>query len=441
MEEIFESDYFTVEFDKASECSVLTWKKYDAVDNFRTPLMKAADIVRRHHGDVLIVDRTINPDVSEKDRKWVSKIFVSALKQSGCKKVIVVAKDNVKLTEYPFDVISRKFDLEIVASREEAIKIVAPEAKMSVKEALAFMGLPSDANTYAIDEKFWQMSKNIRHEGGDDCDAKLDELSEVYDIASGRRGSRDRALAARNRKKQFFGKTAGEWKTHFSYAWPKYVAIIVIILVAGNLIYNMFIKPKVDSGIVSIGHFSYTGEYYEKLLMEDMGYKNAYVNTADVVVPNDEGMASGAYAEQSADSMLIAQPNLLITDSLTTPYYFSACVDMTETYEFLKANLTESKFSKLEPMYLSEREYYYMVMKNDEATGFVDPSLAENIAIYNPNPIMIGIKVEDPEYMEAMGYDCYWQNKSVRLVFTIYSESRSYEESQQVLLRLLRDTL
>ena len=443
MEDIYYSDYFSVEFDKDSECALLVWKKYEAVDNFRTPLMKACDMIRKHQSDVLIIDRTINPNVADKDKKWVSTVFVSALKKSGCKKIIIVGeKKDFDLSSYPYDVLKKKFDSEFAESSDLALASLTPENKMSVKEALDYMGLPHDATPYVIDEKFWQMSKNIRAAGGDDYEAKLDELSEVYDIASGRKISRDKALAARNRKKKYFGKTADEWKTHFSYSWFKYLLILLGVFMAGSLIYNMFIKPRIDCGIVSVGHFACDGKYYEQLLLEEMGFKNAYVNTADVVVPNDEGQMSAAYAEQSADSMLVSKPNILITDSKTTPYYFSACADMTNTYEMLRENLVENKFDKLVPVYLSEREFYYMIMTYEYETGYGEAFTSADLAQYNPEQIMIGIMVEDPEYMGAMGYDCYWlEDDEIRLVFSVYTESINAADSDKILLKIFNDTL
>lgn len=441
MEEIFDSKYFTVEFDKESESAVLTWKEYDEVDNFRTPLMKAADIVRRHKGEVLIIDRTFTPNVSDKDQLWVKKIFVKALKQSGCQTVIVVSAEDYDLNKYPFDIVSKKFELKIVKSRKEAINLVAPEASMTVEQALEYMGLPKDANSYAIDEKFWQMSKNIRSKGGDDYEAKLDELSEIYDIASGRKGSRDKALAARNRKKKYFGKTSDEWRTHMSYSWLKYLAIILVVVVLGNLVYHMFIKPKIDCGIVSIGHFSSEDEYYEDLLLKKMGFKNAYVNSCDVVVPNDEGASAAAYSEQSADAMLTSEPNLMITDTKTTIYYFTCCKDMTDTYNMLKDVLPEASFNKLKPVYASEREYYYLIQKQEIEAGLYEQSDAESLAAYSSDPIMIGIEVDDPDYMSAMGYTSFWKDDSVRLVFSIYFESRSVQDSQNILTRIFKETL
>lgn len=442
MEEIFDSDFFTVEFDKVAECAILTWKKYEAVDSFRTPLMKAADMVRRHNGDVLIIDRTINPQVADKDKQWVGKIFLTALKQSGCHKIIVVAPESeYKLNEYPYDVASKKFDLERADSREAAIKILIPEAKMTVAEALAYMDLPADANDYAIDDRFWQMSKKIRAAGGDDYEAKLDELSEVYDIASGRKGARDKALAARNRKKQYFGKTGDEWRTYFSYTWYKYALILLGIILGGNLIYNIFFKPRVDCGVVSIGHFICTSEYYETLLMEEMGYKNAYVNTVDLVVPNAEGQQSGTYAEQSADTMLISEPNIIVTDTVTTPYYFHCFIDMSDTYEFLDSELPDWAMDKLVPVYYSEREYYYRLIEQERDSGINNSMYDTTLGAYDPTPIMVGIMVDDPEYLEAMGYECYWRDDDVRLVFSLFNENDDYQGSQQILLTILKQTL
>ena len=91
--------------------------------------------------------------------------------------------------------------------------------KMTKEEALEYLGLPSDANDFYIDEKFWKLSKQYRGKNDKESEDKLSELSAVYNIACGRRDEALRKADERAKASKFLGKTKDEWKNYFAYSW------------------------------------------------------------------------------------------------------------------------------------------------------------------------------------------------------------------------------
>lgn len=308
---------------------------------------------------------------------------------------------------------------------------------MTVAQAKAYMGLDEDANDFAIDEKFWQMSKVIRRSKDEDAQEKLDDLSTVYDIATGRRDDRRKAAQIRDKKKKFFGKTGDEWLTFFSYSWFKILIIAVVIIVVFNLLYTIFIKPRPDVNVISVGHFAYEGDFYETF-MPELGYKNPYHNAVDIVVPNDEGDRGNAYSEQAAATIFVSEPDLIVTDTHTVKYYFSEFSDISTIYADLREMLTTEQFDCLVPIFCSELEFEQLIYGYEEEElmyeyteeGF-DPSEYDN------TPIMIGIEITDDEFMTKLGYTTGW-DAGDNLVFSMYGSANDPTKTESIILSLLR---
>ena len=122
---------------------------------------------------------------------------------------------------------------------------------MTREEALAYMGLSSDADIKEIDDRFWQMSKKYRGKEDPESIAMEDEISAVYDIASGRRDFRKNEEQQKEAEPKRFGKTKSEWKTYIEYTWYKYVLGIVIAAAVIYLGVSVFTSEKPLSSLAT----------------------------------------------------------------------------------------------------------------------------------------------------------------------------------------------
>ena len=446
MEEIYDSDFYNIRYDKTTNATVLNWKKYGKCDSYRTPLMNCSEIIRKHSGSDLVVGRTCLEGVTENDRKWVNKILFPALLKAGCKRVFFVTDDEGDI--FPYKDASEKFTVVRVKSEEEALSAISKEEggnaspeilAMSKAEAIEYLGLPPDANKFAIDEKFWQLSKNMRLKNDPETEQRLNDLSAAYDIAIGARDERVMKSLQREQAKKYFGKTSDEWRTYFSYTWYKYLIAVVGVLILANVLYYVLIKPRTDSGIVSIGHFIQEGNYYEELLQGEMGYKNPYVNCVDLVVPNDQGQVnSSPYQEQAATTMFYSSPNVLVCDENTAPYYFDQYVDLTDLYGTLRNTLPAESFAKITPFYFSELEYYEMINDYNRKMN-MEENVIEDLSECSTDPVMIGLMVTDKQFYGKLGYENLWPSSEPSLVFGIYNQTADIEASEMMIINIFKD--
>ena len=77
---------------------------------------------------------------------------------------------------------------------------------LSEDEALIYMGLEADADIKEIEDRFWQMSKKYRGKDDPESLAMEDEISAVYDIASGRREVKEQEEYVRQNEPKYFGR-------------------------------------------------------------------------------------------------------------------------------------------------------------------------------------------------------------------------------------------
>ena len=303
--------------------------------------------------------------------------------------------------------------------------------KMTKEEALTYMGLPQDANDFAVDERFWQLSKK-----DPDSEEKLNELSAVYNIACGRR---DEAVAKEEKRageKKFLGKTKDEWKTYISYTWFKALIIVVVVAVAISVIYNAVFKNRYDSAAVAFGHFSIDSvQIEEKLLSEEI--KNPYIANVDIVVPNEMGQTENIYSDQSLAAVMSMDPNVLITDSMTYKYYFSNFADMASIYSDLKLVLPANVYSKIVPVYLSERDAFLFTRDYLKQQDLLDGST--NVNEYDTTPVMIGLMITDKTAITSLGIENGWPDQDPEIIFGVYSNTADYSKAEKMILELFQN--
>lgn len=311
--------------------------------------------------------------------------------------------------------------------------------KMTKAEALKYLGLDEDATTYVIDDKFWQLTKRYRMDSSEEGKKKVEELSSIYDIATGKRDERVEASEKREKAKKYLGKTSDEWINYIQYTWYKYLIAIIIIITCGNLFYQMFFAPRTDVAIVSLGHFYVENEYYDNFL-KGLGYKMPYTGYTNVVVPNDQNQSSEAYSEISATTMWLNNPHIVISDEMTVRYYFANCVDLKNFYNRLADELPFEMYEKLTPVYCSEEEYQELLTAYDIAKGGVVEEDNTN-EHYSSEKILIGLRIDDPEVISSLGYRTLWPDDEPNLIFTIYTQSPNQAESENMLLELFKAVL
>ena len=455
MEEVFDSEAFVLRYDEQTNSCVFTMKTYGNRDDFRTPVMHAVELIKKHKCKSLIVDDACEgfKNINEADLKWIKSIIIPKLRESLCESIYFVVEESEAGTEcsdLPYSLFRDKFKVEKVVSEQFALMMISNHCEvtsssdissMTRAQALEYMGLPANSNDFAIDEKFWKLTKQYRGDNTPEGKQKIADLSTAYDIATGRRDERVLKEQYREEQKKFFGKTGDEWRNYFSYTWYRYLIVAVILLIAANIIYTVVNKPGYDCGYVSIGHFGNDSDYVEKFLVTGLGYENPLVSVVDIVVPNDQGQSQQAYADQTASTLLLSGPNVLVFDEATLPYYYSNLTDLTTLYQFLRENLTDVQMSKLRPVYMSERDAMEIMLDYERTYGADFDDIDEDLDVYSDDPVMIGIMLTDPDTIETLGYINYWPSYEPSLVFTIYSQTMDFDDSEIIIMQLLRQAL
>ena len=307
--------------------------------------------------------------------------------------------------------------------------------KMTKEEALEYLGLPSDANDFYIDEKFWKLSKQYRGKNDKESEDKLSELSAVYNIACGRRDEALRKADERAKASKFLGKTKDEWKNYFAYSWLKIVVIIAVALCIGGIIFSMFTN-RYDASLVAFGHFEVDSSLLEDACRGD-SLKKVYVTSVNIVVPNDQKQSKNIYADQTLSSQLNSYPNVLITDTMTYKYYFGYYKDMTPVYEDLKI-IAPAELSMLtEPVYLSELEAFLYTRNYYYQQGLITEEEYYGEKNHSPAQIMVGLRVKDTALGEKIGVRDLWPDTEEGIIISMFSDTSNVEDSEKLIVNLL----
>ena len=294
-----------------------------------------------------------------------------------------------------------------------------------------------NADSTAIDDKFYQLAKRYRKSTDEDAEQKLADLSAAYNIASGRRDEEEQRELAHDQAKKIFGKTAEDWKTFFGYNWIKFVLGAGLIVFIISLV-NFFTQGGNSCTVISFGNFGHTTSYISSVL-ELYGYSNPYVATVDYIVPNTEGLQNQQYADQTLAAFFSADPNVLITDEMTYVYYFSQFADLTDAYDIIMDEIPEDVAAAITPIYMSEREAYNLTKTYYEQIYEIQDYDAEiDESELSDKQIMIGLEITDPDMIEKLGFENWWHKQPPTLVFGIFSNTSSLADSIQVLITILK---
>ena len=315
----------------------------------------------------------------------------------------------------------------------EKIEASADVLAMTQEEAKAYFELPSDVSAYDLDRRFWQWTKRYRAEKDEQ---KLADIAAAYDIASGIKAREEAVQEKDAAAKKYMGKSAAAWKTFFYYEWWKFVLGLVVLIVAGMLIKQIVFTPAYDLNIVSVGHFTMDNEFMVDYAKDTFGAKNPYITHADVTADNEEGAQnSGAYNEQTATVLLALEPEVIIYDAMTAPYYFDKMAHIESEYNKLIAKLSDEALDYISPYYCSRNDYYAVMESyyQDYPDDRPDPADGDDLKY------LCGIEITDPVVFEALGYISGWNEEAPSLIITINSNSDNQSRALDFVTELLDD--
>ena len=399
MNEVFDSEQFSVEYKKDDNIVLVVLKGKAIRDSYRTPMMHAADMVMRHSCKVMAVDFKANPELSEKDLYWSKKVLFNNLKKSGLETLALIDDNDLPIIQGIRVFCGNKFRTIVCKDYDEVkarISASAPDvagkfADMTREQALEYMGLGSDADIKEIDDRFWQMSKKYRGKDDPESMAMEEEISAVYDIASGRRDIRIQEEKQRESEPKYFGRYKSDWQTIIHYNWKNWllgavVGISIIVILVGY-----FLNAKNDCSVLVFGHM-YLDNTYMRQALEEQGLKNPYVGLA-----------------------FYTNPDVLISDNRAYKFYFSVFKDLGPLYDRIMAGLSDEAKAGVKPIYMSERES--VRYKNDmlQEYGLGEEDI-RNPAEFPDDPVLIGFEITDQDVVTNFGVEAKWKSRQTTLM-------------------------
>ena len=300
--------------------------------------------------------------------------------------------------------------------------------KMDRSSALAILGLDEKANAYAIDNRFWQLTKRYRAEKNDD---KLKSVTAAYEVASGRAAKRQAEQVVDNKGKKVFGKSMRQWRVYFYYTWWKILAILLCVLLGGSLIYQVITGGNYDIKVVSIGHFAMDNTFLTNYSTDKLGYKKPYITSADLVIDGSEAQNNATiYGSAAAASFLSIEPDVIIFDNKTMPYYLPTITSLDSFYAYLQENLPKVLLDQVTPVKSTMKQYKELTAEEGEEV-LISPD-DENEQIY-------GLNISSPELIHALGYTNEWISEKDSLVFTICASTADMTRAEGFIMSILKN--
>lgn len=447
MNERFDSEQINVEYRKDDGIVLVVLKGNVFRDDYRTPMMHAADMVMRHSCKIMAVEVAEDLELDESDRTWNKKVFLSNLKQNGLETIAFIDSAKRKSVEGWKVFCEDKFTAVVCGSYDEVKALTGGEGlssdseqsdeflQMTREEALEYMGLSNDADIKEIDDRFWQMSKKYR--GKDDPESKKleDEISTVYDIASGRRDRRLDEKRSEENDVKIFGRSKRYWDNFFHYNWKNIVLGLVVGISAILVILGVVKSAKSECAVVLFGNMNFDNTFMREALIED-GLNNPYVACADLVVPNDEDYPFSESGNETFSAMFYISPDVLISDSTSYLYYYSTFKDLSPLYDSIMAGLSDEAKAGIQPVYMSEQESvkYNNILYLE--TGFEEEEMM-NPDDFSDEPILIGFEISDPQIVIKLGVDAKWKSRETTLVFGQSTSSKDDEMTVKIITALI----
>lgn len=127
MKDEFDSKFCNVQYKSKDNVVFLTWKQYCHLDDYRTPTMFAADLLKAHAGSNFVIDARNGFEDDKADVAWGFATLLPYMSQSDCKYCIFIM-NKVSDLEGEIDLWTKEFmkyfTVKQVLSYEEAIGII-----------------------------------------------------------------------------------------------------------------------------------------------------------------------------------------------------------------------------------------------------------------------------------------------------------------------------
>jgi len=453
MNEVFDSEHINVEYRKDDNIVLVVLKGKVVRDDFRTPMMHAADMVLRHSCRIMSVDFRADPVLNENDIIWSKKVLLSNLKKNGLETLILIDSSGLEIAGKCADFCEDRFKTIVCKSYEEGLKAAnagsssdpAAEpvdntgndefASMTREEALEYMGLKPDADIKEIDDRFWQMSKHYRGKDDPESVKKEDEISAIYDIASGRRDRRKQEQIRHDSEPMYFGRYKSDWKNIIHYNWKNVLLGIVVAVSAILVIVGVLTNTRSGCSIIVFGHMYLDDTYMREALVAN-NIKRPYIGVADIVVPNDQNIPMQEYGNETFNALFYTNPDVMISDKESYGYYFSTFKDLGPLYDRIMEGLTEEAKAGVVPVYMTEQEAVEYTNRLYMENGIGDEEI-EDPSAFSDVPVLIGIEITNPEIATKLGVEAKWKSRTTTLVFGQCMNSTNDDQTVQVITTII----
>jgi hypothetical protein len=279
---------------------------------------------------------------------------------------------------------------------------------MTREEAFQVLSLKEDAKPQQIDYRFYNLTKRYRIEKDNE---NLAKVTAAYEIASGRAALKEAEIEEHETAKKYFGKTKREWDTYIYYSWWKYVLgvlAVIFVIFAGNQMLN---GNRFDIRIVNIGHFKQDTTNLTFFAVDKLSYNNPYVINAEIGFADPTATDADAMTQSMmAFAYLSADPDIILFDEPTMPYFIDYLRNLDALYESLRLALPADVFATIEPVRYSRLDSYKLRDLKPEEYG-TDPDDSV-VHIY-------GLRFNDPKVFQALGYSTKWQSGDKLVVLGI----------------------
>jgi hypothetical protein len=454
MNEVFDSENIKVEYRKDDNIVLVVLKGKVIRDDFRTPMMHAADMVLRHSCKVMCVDFNADLELNENDINWSKKVLLSNLRKNGLETLILIDSCKLEIVQQCADFCRDRFNTKVCGNYDEGRELAETDhavssegpateevsaddkySSMTREEALKFMGLEADADIKAIDDRFWQMSKHYRGKDDPESVKKEDEISAIYDIASGRRDRRIKEKIRHESEPMYFGRYKSDWKNIIHYNWKSFLLGVVVAVSAILVIIAVATNTRSGCSIVVFGHMYLDDTYMREALVAE-GIKRPYIGMADIVVPNDQNIPMQEYGNETFNAMFYTNPDVLISDNESYGYYFSTFKDLGPLYNRIMEGLSDEAKAGTEPIDVAERQAVEYTNRLYLENGIEDDEL-DDPARYPDEPVLIGIRIMDEDICTGLGIEAKWMSRKTTLVFGQCMNSTNDDQTVKVITTII----
>ena len=299
-------------------------------------------------------------------------------------------------------------------------------SSMDRGSALSILGLSEGSDSASVDNRFWQLTKRYRAEGNDD---KLREITAAYDVATGRAAARKEEREEYLESKKIFGKTTRQWIVYFSYTWWKYLLAAAGVIFACIIVFQVFFGKDYDFKAVSLGRFTVDNGIITEYAKNRLGYSNPYVVYAELDADGSGAPSTSAmYGPAAAATYLALEPDIVITDEQTLPYYITSVQSLDDFYGRLEKELPPEILSHIKPMKSSVRDYYELTAEDGEEISYSEDEAQTHI---------YGLSVENPSLFTALGYTGENTESDEALVFCIGASAGDTDAAETFIKSIL----